>query len=289
MLEDNELDKQPQADKVSESNDDKQLIMEILAKMEELTDEVNNLRQQINDSSYQTNSLQNQADSNDDTIKALQEPSTQEKTSKSKKKNKGLTVVSNIIFYTLIFALVFGAFIIRSSKDGSPWMLGDYSAMTVLTGSMEDVYPKGSLIITKSVDPQKLKIGDDITYMTGKNTSITHRIIGITENYLGTNERGFETQGVMNDKPDKEIVSAGNVVGRVVFCSKTLGDIVAFITKNWPLLLFLIFVIVVLIAFLKWNSKREKHSPKDKTPPNDIDAHLDKITKNKVRGDMDNN
>lgn len=289
-MDDKELDKQEHADEFCETDesaeaeqvidDDKQLMMEMLAKMQELTDEVNSLRQQLKDSSSRTASQSAQADSGfdeDEALKALAELSQQENASKpKKKKNRGLTVVSNIVFYTLILALVFGAFLIRSNKNGSPWMLGGYSAMTVLTGSMEDVYPKGSLIITKSVDPKKLNIGDDITYMTGETSSITHRIIGITENYLDTNERGFETKGVMNENPDKEIVSASNVVGRVIFCSKTLGDIAAFITKNWPFLLFLILVIVFLLGFLKWNSRREKHNPKDNILPDDLNSHTDK-------------
>lgn len=314
MLEDKELDELIQADEslensdlpevqqVIEPSDDKQLMMEMLAKMQELTDEVNSLRQQLKDSSSRTASLSNQDDrtedfytglstDDDEALKVLRELSEQENTAKSKnknKKNKGLTVVSNIVFYTLILALVFGAFLIRSSKNDSPWMLGGYSAMKVLTGSMEDVYPQGSLIITKSVDPQKLNIGDDITYMTGETTSITHRIIGITENYLDTNERGFETKGVMNENPDKEIVSAANVVGRVVFCSKTLGDIATFITNNWPLLLFLIFVIIVLLAFLKWNSRREKHSSKDKIESDEFDSKSENIRKTE-RSDADSN
>lgn len=302
MLEDKELDELIQADESHKSSDsaeaeqviddDKQLMMEMVAKMQELTEEVNSLRQQLKDSSSRTAFQPTQSDSDfdeDEALKALADLSQQENDSKpKKKKNKGLTVVSNIIFYTLILALVFGAFLIRSSKNDSPWMLGGYSAMKVLTGSMEDVYPQGSLIITKSVDPQKLKIGDDITYMTGETTSITHRIIGITENYLDTNERGFETKGVMNENPDKEIVSAANVVGRVVFCSKTLGDIATFITNNWPLLLFLVFVIIVLLAFLKWNSRREKHSSKDKIVSNEFDLKSENITKTE-RSDADSN
>lgn len=174
-----------------------------------------------------------------------------------KKKKKVASIIGNLMFYVLIIALVFGAFLIRSSQNGKPFMVGGYSAMTVLTGSMQSVYPQGSLIVTKSTDANTLQIGDDITYMTGESSSITHRIIGITENYMDTGKRGFETKGVMNTEPDKEIVAAGNVVGKVVFCSKTLGVIAKFITHNWPLILFVAVVLAGLAAFLKWNSGRE--------------------------------
>lgn len=249
--------------------DDKQLMQNILIQISDLTDEINQLRKQLEDINNQKINTQLVLDENsgestsndvladDEVLKCSDKSEKQDDSSgNKKKKNKAVTILSNIVFYTLILSLVFGAFLVRSSKGGRPWMIGGYSAMTVLTGSMEDVYPQGSLIITKSVDADKLKIGDDITYMTGETSSITHRIIGITENYLETGERGFETKGVMNSKPDSEIVAASNVVGRVVFCSKTLGDIAKFITSNWPFLLFFIIIIILLLAFLKWNGKK---------------------------------
>lgn len=268
--------------------DDQQLMREILNQMKELTQEVRVFRKELdlNQRNVQTetqkteqmksaaqlqevehailNSVQDiTSESEEDDIRIYDVPFTSEETisgdsspPKKKKKNKTLSIISSILFYFIIIALVFGAFLIRSSGSSKPWSIAGYSAMTVLTGSMEDVYPQGSLIITKTTDADKLKIGDDITYMTGETSSITHRIIGITENYLETGERGFETKGVMNANPDKEIVAAGNVVGKVVFCSTVLGAIAKFITTNWPLLLFLIVVLVVLIAFLQWNARR---------------------------------
>lgn len=289
MLEDKNSQEQ-----LSEGANDSQLMQEMLAQMKKLTDEVNVLRKQLQEittlsqvTQYDSTEVgysdiasdyDGDAETNENPIDS-QELTTQKQPSRSVgKKNNALSIITNIVFYALIISLVFGAFLIRSSKNGRPWMVGGYSAMTVLTSSMEDVYPKGSLIITKSVDPDKLKIGDDITYMTNETTSITHRIIGITENYLDTNERGFETQGVMNDKPDKEIVSAGNVVGRVIFCSKTLGDIATFIAKNWPFLLFFVFVIVILLAFLKWNASRteKNNNSKDNSIETNLDSHTNK-------------
>lgn len=242
--------------------DDQQLMQNILIQINDLANEINQLNQQLEE--INNSKINSQLGSEGKSGEELECTDKSEKKDESlgsnKKKNKALIIVSNIVFYTLILSLVFGAFLVRSSKKGSPWMIGGYSAMTVLTGSMEDVYPQGSLIITKSVDADKLKIGDDITYMTGENSSITHRIIGITENYLETGERGFETKGVMNSKPDSEIVAASNVVGRVVFCSKTLGDIAKFITNNWPFLLFIVVIFVVLLSFLKWNAKKSDNT-----------------------------
>ena len=49
----------------------------------------------------------------------------------------------------------------------------------VLSGSMEPEYPVSSLIYVKNVDTNKLKVGDDITFMLDEDTLATHRIIEV--------------------------------------------------------------------------------------------------------------
>ena len=101
--------------------------------------------------------------------------------------------------------------------------------------------------------------------MVSETSSITHRIIGITENYLNTGQRAFETQGVMNETPDKDPVVAANVVGQVIFCSKPLGEAATFVSNNWPILLFFIVVLSGLMAFLRWNFRRDEGREKKRT------------------------
>ena len=151
----------------------------------------------------------------------------------------------------MLVLLIVGAFLIRSSSNGRPISIAGYSAFTVLTSSMEKEIPKGSLVITKTVEPETLKIGDDITYMSGPTSTITHRIIGITEKYLDTNERAFETQGIMNAEPDKDPVPAVNVVGKVVYHSEVIGRMATFASDNWPFLIFILIVAIALFTILK--------------------------------------
>ena len=157
-------------------------------------------------------------------------------------------IVSDLIFYGILISLVVASLVISGKGGTGPRMLGPYSAFTVLTGSMEEVIPKGSLVVTQRVDPTELKVGDDITYMVSENTTITHRIIEIQEDYLGTGERAFKTQGVMNETPDMNPVAAVNVVGKVIYHNKPLGTVVKYGQDNWPLIIFLI---IVFLFFLK--------------------------------------
>ena len=166
------------------------------------------------------------------------------------KKGRAGKIIGECVFYSLLLLLLLSALFVRTTSDGAPKSLVGYSGMIVLTESMQSEIPKGSLVIAKTVDPQTLQIGDDITYMANQTTSVTHRIVGINENYENTGQRAFQTQGIMNDQPDSQPVPAVNVVGKVVFHSETLGVVASFISSCWPLLLFALAVVFVLIYVL---------------------------------------
>ena len=186
-------------------------------------------------------------------------PSAAEKPAKKK-----YAWIGEVAFYLFLILIIAGAILVKSNSGGRPITIAGFSAFTVLTSSMESEIPKGSLVIVKDTDPKMLAIGDDITYMVSETTSVTHRIIGIHENYQNTGQRGFETKGVMNPEPDKEIVAAANVVGRVVFHNKALGMVGGFINNNWPFLIFAAVVIFGLTAFLKWNFRQIDEEEKKK-------------------------
>lgn len=193
-----------------------------------------------------------------------QPPPQQEVVAAPQKRKKGAVALlfGEIGFYLVLLIVVVGIFFIQS--DGAPKSIAGYSAFTVLTGSMQDVIPKGSLVVAKQVDDKELQIGDDITYLSGPTTTVTHRIVGITENYGDTGQRAFETKGVMNEKPDKLLVPAANVVGKVIFHSYGLGQAAEFLKQNWPLLLFFALLGIVLFKVLKATFRPEKAGKRPK-------------------------
>ncbi|MGN0537317.1 MAG: signal peptidase I [Acutalibacteraceae bacterium] len=175
------------------------------------------------------------------------------------KKKRGLW--KDIVFYSVLVALVIGAVMLRG--NGAVNSFAGYSAFTVLSESMESEIPKGSLVITQQVDPHDLKIGDDITYMNGSTSTITHRIVGIIEKYQDTGQRAFVTKGIMNAASDKDPVPAVNVVGKVIFHNYQLGQIFEFISQYW----FLIILFLLLFAgfFAAIRNLFEKEEEKSKT------------------------
>lgn len=180
------------------------------------------------------------------------------------KKKKKYGWIGEVAFYAVLLVLLVGVFFISSNSEGRPSSFAGFSAFTVLTGSMEEVIPQGSLVVTKVVDPNTLQVGDDITFMSGPTSTITHRIINIIPNYADTGQPGFETKGVMNQNPDKEPVAAANVVGIVVFHSKMLGTVANFISDNWPFMIFIVVVIVALFQVLKFILKDDSEKPPKK-------------------------
>jgi len=154
-----------------------------------------------------------------------------EKKRKEKAKSRRSFLTGFLFYFSMIMVVVI-AYQFGSIQGGPPRDVLGFSAMTVLTGSMQKEIPKGSLVVTRQVDPSTLQVGDNITYMRDPETSVTHQIVGIYENYDNSGIRGFQTQGVNNLAPDKDIVKASNVVGKVIFHSKSMGDFINYIKKN---------------------------------------------------------
>lgn len=160
------------------------------------------------------------------------------------------SLAGDIVYYVSLVILVV-AIIFWGTRGSDVKMIGGYSAMTVLTSSMQSEIPQGSLVINRLTNPEDLSVGDDITYMAASGVTITHRIIAVIEKYELTGQRAFITQGIENPLPDSEPVQAGTVVGKVVFHNHVLGIIITFIKKNLPLIIFAAAVLAGLLTVLR--------------------------------------
>ena len=180
-----------------------------------------------------------------------------------KKKYNLFAFTSDALFYMAVLAIML--FILSSgSNNGMPKTLMGYSCFIVLTSSMTGEIPKGSFVLVKQTPPQDLVIGDNVTYMLNPNATVTHKIIAIYENYQNSGARGFQTKGVHNADPDKDIVYEANIVGKVVFCLPGVGPTLNFMEAN----IFVVFIIlgmILLISFIlrvlfaKSASKKRSH------------------------------
>lgn len=165
----------------------------------------------------------------------------------SKKKRGAVAIAADVLFYFAILMILLSA-MTSGPNGGEPKKFLGFSYFTVLTSSMQNEIPKGAFILVHQTNPEKLKVGDNITYMRDHNTSVTHKVVNVYDNYQGSGIIGFQTKGVNNANPDKEIVEAPNVVGKVIAVVPTLGAVIVSLRAN-IYLVFIIFGLSVILSF----------------------------------------
>lgn len=102
---------------------------------------------------------------------------------------------------------------------------------TVLSGSMESVYPTGSIIYVKSVNPEKLVEGDIITFKMANGIVATHRIVELVPDD-NSDTVSFRTKGDENDVADGSLVKYEAVIGQPQFCIAKLGYFAVFLKQK---------------------------------------------------------
>ena len=181
---------------------------------------------------------------------------------KKKKKSKAWIIVTNIIFYVVIFSIIAGSLIFAMSQNASKSIFG-YRFYNVLTSSMEPDLHQGSLIFVKITDPETIEVGDDITFYPGSTQEayLTHRVIEIVPNYDDTGLIGFRTQGIANDSPDSFVTSQNRVVGVVCGTVPYAGYVVSYMQQYWYMvvaIIVLLFVLYVCLNYLFGTKKGKK-------------------------------
>ncbi|MDR3314108.1 MAG: signal peptidase I [Oscillospiraceae bacterium] len=183
------------------------------------------------------------------------------------KKNKPLKLISNIVFYLALIAIVAGALVFSSKSNGRTQFLG-YSYFEVLSPSMQSIIPVGSLVLTAQTPAKDIQLGDIITYWRADEESITHEVIEIIENYEGSGARAFRTQGRDNPDPDPDLVDARNIIGVVKFHAAGLGSALSYIYSNIGYVFAFVGVVIVLsIALQVLLKERKKGRGEDSIQP----------------------
>lgn len=137
-------------------------------------------------------------------------------TKKNKTVRKTFKILWDIIvkLLTLLIVLISLIIIVQKVTNNKESFFG-YRIFRVQTGSMIPKYQIGDVILVKKQDVDKIKVGDDVTYL-GESSSvkgilITHRVIDIQE---VDGKKEFHTQGIANNLEDP--VVHGNQINGVV-------------------------------------------------------------------------
>ena len=131
------------------------------------------------------------------------------------------------------------------------------NTFVVTSSSMEPIYPVGSLIYVKKVNPEEIKVEDTITfYMNNSKIIATHQVYEIDEE----NEQ-FKTQGINNKDNkgniihDAEAVGFSKLIGKPILCIKYLGYINRFITQAPGI--YIVFVATLIIILINYILERK--------------------------------
>jgi len=134
---------------------------------------------------------------------------------------------------------------------------------TVLTGSMQPTYPPGTLVVVKPLDPDRIRVGDVVTYQleSGKPAVATHRVVGISHNLAGKTR--FTTQGDANESVD-EPVRPVQVQGRLWYAVPYLGyvnNVISAGQRQWAVLVVAIGLIGYAAAMFvaAFGERRTRH------------------------------
>lgn len=164
-----------------------------------------------------------------------------------KKGFKAASLVVKILLAIFFAAFVIVVFLQRFSNNEISFF--NYRMFTVVSGSMEPIYSVGDVLISKEVNPSKIKVGDAVTYKGEagdfKGKVITHQVVGISKNNEG--KYLFRTKGTANIIEDP-VVSESQIYGVIVYKTILLSAVYAIIGTKIGFYLFIIIPIMYVIG-----------------------------------------
>ena len=157
----------------------------------------------------------------------------------------------------LVPILIMNLYIMIQSKvntDKVPNVFG-YKPFIVLSNSMEAEIHKGDLVLTKMVNPKKLKKNDVIAFRDAENTVTTHRIIDIVEK---EGEKYFITKGDNNNTQDKNLVEFADVEGIYIARFPSLGSMMKSLSDPVTILIVFFGITLIFLVGFSISNKRQR-------------------------------
>lgn len=176
--------------------------------------------------------------------------STQKNVKKEVKKPKSaLAKVRDVLVSIFTIIVIIGcwyAIIVKMIFKIDVPMVGGYSALIVLTGSMEPTIKAGEVIIIHEQD--EYEIGDILTYRDG-NILVTHRIVNKTDTT-------YTTRGDANNTNDPAILKS-TAVGKTIFHIPYIGSAILFVQTPIGLFCVLAILISLKVMYTLLRTKQE--------------------------------
>ena len=156
---------------------------------------------------------------------------------------KGIWNTIRIAF--LVFTAIFVTTVIIQTVTKNEMSMFGFRIFSVQTGSMVPRYNVGDVLISKTIEPKDIRVGDDLVYLGEKGgvkgKTITHEVIGIKQHKDG--EVLLRTKGIANPTEDPEF-SSEQVYGEIVY--RTIGLSMLYKILRTPMGVYILIILPVL-------------------------------------------
>lgn len=177
-----------------------------------------------------------------------------------KKGKKILKLLLNIIRVMIYIAIALFILVVCMQRfSNNKISFFNYRMFTVVSQSMTPKYDIGDVLISKQVDPSKVKEGDVVSYLGGigdfDGKVITHRVVNVEKRDDG--KYYYRTKGDANIVEDP-IVSEDQLYGVVIYKSSILSLVYRIVGTKVGFFLFIIIPIMFIIGSEMVTSLLEK-------------------------------
>ena len=188
-------------------------------------------------------------------------------------KTIGISITSLLI----VVCIFFGYIVFCNITNMDVPTLGPFKMYMVLTDSMVPAFRSDDAIIVRTIDIDRLKKDDIITFYSLENDVVmSHRVLDVIN--VG-DEIGFRTQGDANNSPDPFTTTGGRIIGKYMFRIPGMGRHLATATQR----LYIIPLLVVLVISIQFGLSQAEKKLKEK-----MKLEQREINKNRVKPGKDN-
>ena len=164
-------------------------------------------------------------------------------------KNK-LPIIKKLFnIFLIAFVVMFLLMVCLQRFTNNEISFFNFRMFTVASGSMAPEYEVGDVLIAKETAPEKIKVGDSITYLGNKGTFagkvVTHSVTRIKKDKNG--KYIFHTKGIANLVEDPPVYEE-QVYGVIVWHPKLLSFIYKIINTKYGLFIFVVLPIFYVIG-----------------------------------------
>lgn len=158
---------------------------------------------------------------------------------------KIVSIVVKVMIWVCLIAFIISVCLQRFSNNKLSFF--NFRMFTVITGSMKPEYNIGDVLIAKVTKPEKIKVGDKITYQgtvnSFKDKVITHQVTKIEEK---DGKYYFHTKGLANLVEDP-VVSEDQVYGKVIYKTFIISFVYKIVSTNIGFYAFIIVPIMYIV------------------------------------------